>query len=61
MTAIQVGFFSLCSEASDQVGELDWSKVDSSFLDEIEAAEAVLDVEALVQEALDATERVKIG
>ena len=30
-------------------------------LDEIEAAEAVLDVEALVQEALDATERVKIG
>ena len=37
MTAIQVGFFSLCSEASDQVGELDWSKVDSSFLDEIEA------------------------
>ena len=29
-------------------------------LDEIEAAEAVLDVEALVQEALDATERVKI-
>ena len=30
-------------------------------LDEIEAAEAVLDVDALVQEALDATERVKIG
>ena len=30
-------------------------------LDEIEAAEAALDVEALVQEALDATERVKIG
>ena len=30
-------------------------------LDEIEAAEAVLDVEARVQEALDATERVKIG
>ena len=30
-------------------------------LDEIEPAEAVLDVEALVQEALDATERVKIG
>ena len=30
-------------------------------VDEIEAAEAVLDVEALVQEALDATERVKIG
>ena len=30
-------------------------------LDEIEAAEAVLDVDALVQEALAATERVKIG